>query len=391
MNVRVQKEHVIEGLQKAASILPTKSGAAYLRSIWLKAEENTLSIMATDTSLEFCGSYTAEVESQGLVGVQGRAFVDLLSKLPAGTISLTLDADNNVLRVEQGRRKYKIPTNDPVWFQNFSDFPAEGAVMWSGDFLQDILERITFCISDEDGAAAIACLFMKPIPAQSDEEPNNRIEACGLNGHQFALMGFMNDELHQKLPADGMLINKKYLGDLKKWLGGDEIELNTTDKRLYLRTGDGSETFSLPLTNSAYPDYMNFMAKLSSPEVSTLKLNRKDCMDALTRLQIFHSDNNRCAYLHLAANEVTMTAKGQETGSASEYLEVVYEGSLTRIAFPTKNLIDIMNHFQSAELTLTMTGAEGPCGIAGDDDPEYTVILMPMKITDETYYSEEEA
>lgn len=390
MNVRVQKEHVIEGFQKAASILPTKSGAAYLRSIWLKAEDGILSIMATDTSLEFCGSYTAEIQTPGLVGVQGRAFVDLLSKLPAGTISLTLDTEANVLRVEQGRRKYKIPTNDPVWFQNFNEFPADGAVMWSGDFLQDILDRITFCISDEDGAAAIASLLLKPIPAQDENGPHNRIEACGLNGHQFALMGFMNDELYNKLPAEGILINKKYLGDLKKWLGSDEIELNLGDKRLYLRTGDGSETFSLPLTNSAYPDYMNFMSKLYQPNISVMKLDRKECMDALNRLQIFHSDNNRCAYMSLTEKELTMTAKGQDTGSASESLEISYEGELSRIAFPTRNLVDIMNHYQSAELTLTMTGSEGPCGIAGSDDPDYTVILMPMKIVDETYYSEEE-
>ena len=43
-----------------------------------------------------------------------------------------------------------------------------------------------------------------------------------------------------------MLIQKKYLQDIKKWLGVDEIELNLTDKRLYLRTVNGDETLSSP-------------------------------------------------------------------------------------------------------------------------------------------------
>ncbi|MCG8529495.1 MAG: DNA polymerase III subunit beta, partial [Desulfovibrionales bacterium] len=40
MYLKVFKEDVIDGLLKAANIIPAKTGAAYLRSIWLKAEGN---------------------------------------------------------------------------------------------------------------------------------------------------------------------------------------------------------------------------------------------------------------------------------------------------------------------------------------------------------------
>lgn len=43
----VKKENIIEGLQKAAGIIPTRAGAAYLRSLWIKAEGEVLTIMAT--------------------------------------------------------------------------------------------------------------------------------------------------------------------------------------------------------------------------------------------------------------------------------------------------------------------------------------------------------
>lgn len=383
MQLRVLKEHIIEGLQKAANILPSKTGAAYLRSIWLKAENGTLSIMATDSNIEFCGTYAVESKESGLVGVQGRAFVDLLRKLPTGEIVLQLDTEASILRIEQGRRKYKLPINDAVWFQNFSEFPSDDVVMWSGDFLQELIERTAFCISDEDSMEAISCLFIKPVE-------DNHIEACGLNGHQFAMWRFLHDELHAKLPQEGILIQKKYLGELKKWLGNDEIELNISNKRLYLRTGDGRETFSLPLSTYQYPDYRNFLNKLSMPGVSRLALSRKECMEALDRLQIFHSDNNRCTYFTLTDNEVLLSAQGQDVGSASESLEARYEGDIPKIAFPTRNLIDIMTHYQSNVLDCIFTGTEGPCGITGPDDPEYTVIVMPMKIVDETYYNEEE-
>ena len=57
MKLKVSKDRIIDGLLKAAAIIPSKAGAAYLRSIWLKAEDGSLSIMSTDANIEFTGTY----------------------------------------------------------------------------------------------------------------------------------------------------------------------------------------------------------------------------------------------------------------------------------------------------------------------------------------------
>ncbi|MCG8529771.1 MAG: DNA polymerase III subunit beta [Desulfovibrionales bacterium] len=383
MYLKVFKEDVIDGLQKAANIIPAKTGAAYLRSIWLKAEGNMLQILSTDSNIEFSGNYTAEVTEEGLAGVQGRAFVDLVKKMPAGEITLRLEEDGKNLLIEQGRKRYKLPVNEVTWFQNFSDFPEANSVYWSGDFLQEVIDKISFCISDEDTMEAIACLSVKPMDDQY-------IEACGLNGHQFSMQRFLNDELHALLPEDGILLQKKYLNELKKWLGGDEIELNIDNKRLFFRTGDKREVFTIPLSYYQYPDYNSFLSRLGADDVTKLSVDRKEMIDALDRLLIFNTDNNRCTYFTFNGSEVELASQGQEVGIAKEYVDGEFSGDIEKIAFPTRNLIEILNHYQSEKLTFILTGTEGPCGLRGNDDPEYTVIIMPMKIVEETYYSEEE-
>ena len=383
MTLTVNKEQIIEGLLKAAAIIPAKAGAQYLRSIWLKAEEGSLSVMSTDANIEFTGRYPAEVAAPGLIGVQGRSFVDLVRQLPTGVLHLTLDEASGNLLLEQGRRTYKLPVSGAEWFQNFSAFPAENAVTWSGDFLQDILDKVGFCISDDDAMDAIACLCMKP-------RGNGRIDVCGLNGHQFALVSFTHDELAERLPEGGMLIQKKYLADIKKWLGVDEIELNITDKRLYLRSLDGAETLSLPRAAHEYPDYNIFMSKLASEDMHPMTLARKEAIEALGRILIFNTESDRCTYMDLSAGEALLSAQGQDVGSANESLEVAYNGDIKRIAFPTRNLLDVLGHFVSAKIDMMLTGSEGPCGIRGADDADYTVIIMPMKVSETTYYSEED-
>ena len=383
MKLTVNKEQIIEGLLKAAAIIPAKAGAQYLRSIWLKAEEGSLSVMSTDANIEFTGRYPADVSAPGLIGVQGRAFVDLVRQLPTGVLHLTLDEASGNLLLEQGRRTYKLPVSGAEWFQNFSAFPAENAVTWSGDFLQDILDKVGFCISDDDAMDAIACLCMKP-------RGNGRIDVCGLNGHQFALVSFTHDELAERLPEAGMLIQKKYLADIKKWLGVDEIELNITDKRLYLRSLDGAETLSLPRAAHEYPDYNIFMSKLASEDMHPMTLARKEAIEALGRILIFNTESDRCTYMDLSAGEALLSAQGQDVGSANESLEVAYNGDIKRIAFPTRNLLDVLGHFVSAKIDMMLTGSEGPCGIRGGDDTDYTVIIMPMKVSETTYYIEED-
>jgi len=211
-----------------------------------------------------------------------------------------------------------------------------------------------------------------------------------LNGHQFAMAGFINDDIRGLLPAEGILIQKKYVLELKKWLTSDEIELAISQKRLFFRTQDQRETFSLPMSYYQYPDYKNFVGKLSAPGASDLTADKMALSEALDRISIFNTDNNRCTYFQLDdPGQLTLQSQGNDTGAATESMEAQFVGDLKKVAFPTRDLLEILGHFNSTKVRFTLTGAEGPCGINGEDDSDYLVIIMPMKIVEETYYSEE--
>lgn len=382
MFVKVTRNDIIEGLQKSANIIPAKTGAAFLRTIWLLAETGALRIMSTDSSLEFVGKYRAEVVETGLCGVQGRSFFDLVRKLPPGEIQLKLDPTGQTLEVTQSGRRYKLPTSEKSWFQPFAEFPQGEHVMWSGDFLQELIDRVFFCVSDEDTMEAMACMYFRPM--------EEKIEVCGLNGHQFAMVGFLNDDVLGLLPPEGVLIQKKYVLELKKWLTTDEIELAISQKRLFFRTQDQRESFSLPLSYYQYPDYKNFVGKLSTPGSSELTADKSALAEALDRISIFNTDSNRCTYFQLEQpGQLVLQSQGNDTGAATESMEAQYGGDLKKIAFPTRDLLEILGHFNSGKVRFTLTGTEGPCGITGEDDNDYLVIIMPMKIVEETYYSEE--
>lgn len=380
MLVTITKDDVINGLAKAASIIPLKAGAQYLRSVWIQAkQDDTITIMATDVNIEFTGTYKARVQEAGQVGVNGKALVELIRRLPAGDINLRLDNENKSLLVEQGRRSYKLPISDPVWFQLLPPFPEEGAVLWAGDYFQELIERVSFCISDDQ--EVLSCLYMKSVE-------NGKVDVCGLNGHQFAITSFVNEEIAKKIGDEGLLLQKKYIQEIKKWLGEDEIYFNFTERRFHIKNKDGSEHISVPRTMAAYPDYRLFINKLNADDASKLTVNKRETLETLDRIYIFNNDNDRCTYFNLSGKMAVVSAEAQDTGSASEELDISYDGIIQKIAFPTKNLMEILGHFQSADLEWTLTTQEGPCGITGSEDPDYMVLIMPMKIAQTNYYEE---
>lgn len=382
MKIKIPKENILPGMQKAASIIPSKAGAAFLRTVWLKADEDRLTVMSTDSKLEFTGSYSAQCDASGLVGIQGRNIHELFRKLPAGEIQFRLDQESETLLLEQGKRKYKLPTYDSTWFQNFHEFPQEEAVLWTGAELKSLIDRIAFCIADDNTENMH---YLNLVPSQ--DHPG-WIEACGLNGHQFALVRFEHKELAERLGSGGILVAKPYLLELRKWLDNEELYFNMNEKRLFFTNKEQSEHFSLPLNIDTFPEYSNFLSYFDD-ENTVMSVDKEEMTEALNRLRIFNTETQQCSYFIFDNSELVIYSEGQETGEATESLQIDYQGDLEKIAFPTRDLIEILAHFDSQTVCFEFTNALGPCKISGQRDEGYFVITMPVDITEEVYYEDE--
>jgi len=373
MFVKVIKDDIVQGLQKAALIVNNKSGAEFLRTIWLKTENNNLSVIATDTMREFIGSYPANINEEGLAGVAGKTLADLVKKLEPGEIYFRLK--ENHLIIGQGKRRYRLPVCDLSWFQDFEQYPEEQNVQWSGDALKEVIEKVLFCINPEEVSEAMNCVCFKPV--------QDKIEVCGLNGSQMALLKIENDSLYNILPSDGILIARKFLAEFKKILPNDEVEISLSKKRIFIKTA--GETISFPLTSYVFPNYHNLLEKYPV-SVANLKINRLELIDALERLGIFNIDMIS-TFFEFKKDKVILTVQGDESGEALEELECDFDGELDIIALSTFDLIEILKHFQSDIVQFHFAGINEPCFITGEQDTGYSVLVMPIEIGD--VYEEE--
>ncbi len=383
MKCHVLKENIVEGIQLAANIIPAKTGTAYLRTIWLETREDAITIRATDSNIEFTGTYAAQIQQPGRVGIHGKKFSELIRKLPPGELTFEAEEGASVILIHQGKKKYKLPLNNASWFQEFQPMPEENRFTWSGELLQNVIDRIAFCISDEEDTGAMNCIKFTPLTQGS-------VEVCGMNGHQFGLLHFTTPDIHAGLGEAGVLIAKKDLSEIGKWLGNEDVDVNLTDKRMFLRSAKGNEMLSVPRRTHEFPNYHNFIDNYENLFRCKLEVDTYELTDALERILLFNTQSSRATYLHFSPTELRLSCHGQEFGEGSEVLAAQFQGDLETIAIPTQVLLEIMSHFDSKTITLQMAGPLDPCKLTGSDDPDYFVITMPVEISEDTYYTEEE-
>ena len=295
---------------------------------------------------------------------------------------MATDEEGHNLVISQGSRLYKLPTSNEEWFQPFTPFPEADTVTWSGEVLVSIIDRIFFCIMDDDDSP-LGCLFIQP-------KDNGEIDFCGLDGHRFALVRVYNDALLEKLPKEGVLIQKKYLADIKKLISPEEIEISLTPKRFFIRNNDGRDMVSIPLVQFSYPDYSIFLDKMESGACSVVRTSRTEFSDALARSLIFNSRDENSVAITIAADSLTIASSDKSTGSATETIAAECQSTVDHIAFITRGLVELLSRLGEDSLTIKIASENGPCSFQTDDDKNYVVIAMPVHIVDDAYYSEEE-
>lgn len=385
MKVVVNKEHIEKGVVRAVSIIPAKSGISAIRSLWIKAEGDKLNIMSSDGSMEFFGSYQADIAEEGLVGIQGHVFLDLMRKLPSGVLTLEKSEDSNVLIITTGRKKFTLPLSNASWFQEVEAMPAERIALWSGDKFLDCIERTEFCIEKETETPGLASLQILSLG-------NGTVRFTGANAFSFALYSIVNDDLSKILPKDGILIQKIYLGGIKKWLldyAGD-MELCVKDKRLFLRKTDENEIVSLPLCSSpVFPSVEASLEKSMEKPDEYLAVDRKEFVSSLERVTIFSDEVTPVVKLDFLDGEFDIQSSGQEKGAGKETITCTYNGDIKDIRFQAKKLITVFEHFKSPTIKMNFPGNFSPCAIHGDDDEGYIVVISPVNPEREEYYTED--
>jgi DNA polymerase-3 subunit beta len=199
----------------------------------------------------------------------------------------------------------------------------------------------------------------------------------------MAYHSFVHTGLAGLLEKRGALhIRKSNVAEMEKWLGRGDIDLNMDETHFYMRGAENNDSFAMThLAGGGYPDYYVFLSRLSQPDVSRAVVNRAEFLDALGRIRVFLPGLAPSVHMLFTDTEVRLkTTDMPGEGFASVKIAVDFKGDARNVFFHGHHLHNILGHFVSEVVELTITGQESVCGIKGRDEPDYTVLIMPMRV-----------
>ena len=174
------------------------------------------------------------------------------------------------------------------------------------------------------------------------------------------------------MPRKGLVEARKLLDET------DEAEItmivSPKDVRLVMR----SVSFFMRLIEGEFPDYRQV---IPSSTGTPARANRNELLAALRRISLLASERSRGVKLHLERGRLELSASNPDQGEASEDLEVAYTGEPLTIGFNARYLIDVLGvHAEGDVVELAFTDEVGPGVLRGSQDPEYTYVVMPMRL-----------
>ena len=141
MEVRIDKDTFLDGVQKVQGVVEAKGAMPILSHLLLTTEQNRIGIQATDLEIGAKGYYPANVISEGGVTLNAKKLFDILRELPREEVHLVKE-DNDWVTLKCGKSKFRLPGLPSQDFPPFPEFSEDSLLEFSSKLLKEMIERL---------------------------------------------------------------------------------------------------------------------------------------------------------------------------------------------------------------------------------------------------------
>ncbi len=371
MKLTVEQATFLKALAHVHGVVERRNTIPILANVRMEAGDSTLSLNATDMDLDIVEAVDAEVAAAGATTVTAHILYDIVRKLPEGSQVELAGGGEGQLKLASGRSRFSLaclPTEEfPV--MSGGDLP-HGFTLQAGD-LRALIDRTRFAISTEETRYYLNGIFLHA----ASRDGVDVLRAVATDGHRLA-------SVEVPLPAGaagipGIIVPRKMVTELRKLIdeSTDAIAIALSETKIRF-TFDNTELTS-KLIDGTFPDYERVIPTGNDKQ---MEVDRKLFAAAVDRVSAISSEKSRAVKLSLSSGTLVLSASSPDSGSATEELEVTYQGESMEIGFNSRYLLDITHQIQSGDAHLSLADAASPTILRDAGDASALYVLMPMRV-----------
>lgn len=339
-------------------VLPALGKDHPLDNVAVKLEGGTITITATNHEITLTSVSEVATELDGTALLPAKKLSSILSNLN-GNATITATQDGDTLLIKSGRSRFKLHTG------RYDDFPEPTTaetqtVTVDGDHLRACIAETKHAMANQDVRFYLNGMLL----SVSD----GNLTTVATDGHRLAT---------RHVPAAGntitAIVPKSSVIALEKLIGSGDISLSIGGQSLIMQSGP--ITLHTRLIDGRYPDWNRVIPE--NDLVATV--NVLDMRTALSRVSVLSNKVYRGVRLAFSQDSLEMIANNQNQESATDSMDVKYEGPDLELGFNIKYLIEALSAVTGDTCTLKMK-SESSMLIESLDESTTRQIVMGMRL-----------
>lgn len=371
MELTVRKEDLVKGLSKSQPVVEKRTSMPILSNVLLQADGEGLLLRATDLETSFEGLCPARVSQPGSITVPARKLFEIVKELPSEDIYLK-EKENFFLHISAGRANFELMGLSAEDFPELPEVDGIPELTFSGDMLDEMIEKTVISISQEDTRFNLAGLFVQK--RRLDEGP--RLRFVSTDGHRLSLIDRDLPGLDDFSLNEGVIIPRKGVVEMKKLADEDGEVILGLNQNFAVVKKDGVKLV-LRIQEGSFPDYEVVIPKKTKLNAV---LNRQAFGEVLRRVSILATDRFQGVKFIFKDGLLEVVSQNPDLGNATESMEMDYSGEGFEVGFNARYFMDLAGAMRSEEIKLSFLDEQNPCVITGEGDPGFLSVIMPMRL-----------
>jgi DNA polymerase-3 subunit beta len=369
MNLTINKDQIIIGLQAVQNVVSTRTTLPILSNVLMRAEGDRVEFTATDLDVTVACKVEAKVKKGGSTTVPVKKLFGIVRELGGNEIEIETD-DKNVASVRCNASFYKINGLGADEFPPLPKFKDDKKVSLSQETVKAMMRKTSFAVSTDESRYVLNGIFISL--------KDHKMTMVATDGRRLALV---DEEVEIAEKSSGeFIVPAKAVTELNRLLqdkGDVEIKFGENQASFALKDDKGFSV--LVITKLIEGNYPNYRQVIPAEVKERVPLSREEFLQALRRAEIMTSEKANSVKLTFGKNNLAITANSPEVGEARETLAVNYKGKEIAIAFNPRYLIDPLNSLTEDEVFFELIDELSP-GVLKINGP-FLYVVMPMRLS----------
>lgn len=367
-------------LSLVSRAVPSRPSHPVLANVLVAVDEATQRVTMTgfDLSLGVQTVFPAQVEAGGRLTLPAKLLSDIVSRLPAGDVTVSNEDNEAIAILTCAAGSYKVRGMDASEYPELPTLETSEVAHLPVDALIDGLRGSLFATSADESKQVLTGVHLA---VESDS-----LEFAATDGHRLAVVQTPMDREGGSVTESGdaqlnVTVPGKALRELERMLqmpqAGEAIAVRFDHSQLVIQWDN--QQLTSRLLEGQYPNYRQLIPQQFAVQMT---VDRRSFASALERIAVLADQRNSIVKLELDAlkQELVLSVDAQDVGSAREAIAAQISGDDLEAAFNVKYLLEGLKALPANEVQMQFNTSTSPAILTPLGGVKMTYLVMPVQI-----------